>query len=175
MSSLPTIRVGIVSDTHGHLDERIVEILAKCDIAVHAGDIMNGKVLDTMHAACNKLVAVRGNNDIPELWPDGQHRALLALDDEAMFSLPGGDVVVLHGHEHGAMPCHASMRASYPDARLIIYGHSHKLVCDQEQQPWVINPGAAGHTRTHGGPSCLILNASESGWELTEQRFPDIK
>ena len=175
MSSHPTIRVGIISDTHGHLDARIVEVLSGCDISVHAGDIMDGGVLESMKSATDEIIAVRGNNDIPGLWRTDNNNALQDLGDEAFFSLPGGDVVVLHGHEHGPKPCHSSMRECYPKARLIIYGHSHKLVCDHDLQPWVVNPGAAGLTRNHGGPSCLVLEASESSWEISQHRFPDTK
>jgi len=175
MSSQLTIRVGIISDTHGHIDHRVVDALADCDISVHAGDIMGGKILETMQTATDKVIAVRGNNDIPGLWKTHEQHALQELRHEETFSLPGGAVVVLHGHEHGPMPCHDSMRGAHPHARMIIYGHSHKLVCDQDQQPWVVNPGAAGLTRTHGGPSCLILEASESGWNINPIRFSDTK
>jgi predicted phosphodiesterase len=42
--------------------------------------------------------------------------------------------------------------------------------------PWVINPGAAGQTRTNGGPSCLILEVSGEKleqWQITPYRFPE--
>lgn len=173
MSRHSTVRVGIISDTHGKLDKRIIEVLDDCDIAVHAGDIMCGEILKTMKKTTDKVVAVRGNNDIPAIWQDEHHDALLKLDHEAVINLPGGDVVVLHGHQHGPKPDHAILRRTYTRARMIIYGHSHKLVCDMDDSPWVVNPGAAGETRTHGGPSCLVLEAGDSGWDIKSLRFPD--
>lgn len=173
MPKSSTIRVGIISDTHGYLDNRIVDVLTDCDMAVHAGDIMGIEILESMRAATETVIAIRGNNDIPALWHTDHHDALHELDDEAVINLPGGDVVVLHGHQHGPHPEHSVLRENYPYARLIIYGHSHKLVSDQDSAPWVANPGAAGQTRTHGGPSCLVLEASETGWNLDTLRFPD--
>jgi hypothetical protein len=37
--------------------------------------------------------------------------------------------------------------------------------------PWVLNPGAAGRTRTYGGPSCLLLIAGETDWKVEVHRF----
>jgi hypothetical protein len=35
----------------------------------------------------------------------------------------------------------------------------------------VLNPGAAGRTRTYGGPSCLLLIAGETDWKVEVHRF----
>jgi hypothetical protein len=35
----------------------------------------------------------------------------------------------------------------------------------------VVNPGAAGSTRTRGGASCLVLSASETQWTFESFRF----
>jgi hypothetical protein len=36
-----------------------------------------------------------------------------------------------------------------------------------------VNPGAAGYTRNHGGPSCLILKASHTQWHIEAIRLHD--
>ena len=41
-------RVALVSDTHGHLDSRIAEVVGRCRLVVHAGDIGSSAVLDTL-------------------------------------------------------------------------------------------------------------------------------
>jgi hypothetical protein len=56
---------------------------------------------------------------------------------------------------------------------MVVYGHTHKKVIDDYQQPWVVNPGAAGSTRTRGGASCLILTACAQFWKLESYRFED--
>lgn len=168
---MPTRRIGILSDTHGHLDPRVLEWLGGCDVLVHAGDVGSGAVLDALTSTGAQVVAVRGNNDVPAKWPR-PHRALHALPDEERLALPGGLLVVVHGHR--VLPAsrrHERLRERHADARMVVYGHSHHLVMDRETRPWVVNPGAAGRARTFGGPSACILRASDRRWTLRSRRF----
>jgi putative phosphoesterase len=168
MSNL--VKVGIISDTHHYIDPRIVKAIQHCDMVVHAGDIGCAAILQALEP--HKVIAVRGNNDYPALWAATEKEVIDNIPEVAEIALPNGKLVVEHGHQHGnMMPDHASLRQCYPDARIIVYGHSHKMVCDQASLPWVINPGAAGRTRTHGGASCLILTASMDSWSLSSQRY----
>jgi putative phosphoesterase len=169
------MRVAIVSDTHGLLDPRIAALVEACDAAIHAGDVGDAAVLAALRPRQGQVVAVRGNNDIPGKWPRNQAETLARLPREATLELPGGTLVVVHGDEVNPVPQrHARLRRSFPEARAVVYGHSHRLVCDQEQQPWVLNPGAAGRARTYGGPSCLILVATPERWTVEAQRFPPL-
>ena len=169
---LRTATVAIVSDTHGFLDPRIAKIINNCHYAVHAGDVMAASVLHAMRPRSGRVVAVAGNNDIPKKWPEFESEIVQQLPHMAELELPGGILVVEHGHRHGHhAPRHALLRHTHPHARAIAYGHSHQLVCDQDEQPWVINPGAAGRVRTHGGPSCLVLTATRTHWALEQHRF----
>ena len=167
----PAKRVAILSDTHGQLDPRIAELVAGCDCAVDAGDIGGAGVLAALRPK-DPLVAVRGNNDLPAKWPPDQHSLLHGLPEEAGLSLPGGELLVLHGHRAGPVRSrHQWLRNRYPEARALVYGHSHRLVCDLSARPWVLNPGAAGRARTYGGPSCLLLAVSDRQWTAQEIRF----
>lgn len=157
------MRVAIVADTHGFLDPRVEQVVAACDVAVHCGDIGDG-VLPRLQPGTGTVVAVRGNNDAPatEAGP---------LAREALLDLPGGTLVVVHGDRLPASRRHAGLRRAYPHARVVVYGHSHRLLCDRAQRPWVANPGAAGRRRTYGGPSCLVLVAGPDGWRVRTRRF----
>ena len=86
------------------------------------------------------------------------------MNDE--LTLPGGLLVVEHGHRLGGMPSHDDFRWDHAEARLVVYGHTHIRVIDKKEEPWVVNPGASGKERTHGGPSCLVLHASETEWRI---------
>ena len=174
MNKTAQLRIGIVSDTHGHLDPRIAALIEECDIAVHAGDIMGDAVLQQLRPRSGQVVAVRGNNDIEQVWHHDEQEALATIEQEAIIELPGGNIAVVHGHQYGGdHPCHDQLRERFSEARVIIYGHSHKMVCDLETDPWVINPGAAGRIRTRGGPSCLFLETSNDEWQLSEKRFSE--
>ena len=164
--------VAILSDTHSYISPRVIKIVSQCDYAVHAGDIGCGEILSSLKPKKNKVIAVRGNNDHPKIWHEDEAHIVEAIGDIAELELPGGKLVAEHGHRHGIhMPCHEKLRKAHPHARLIVYGHSHKIVSDLEQKPWVVNPGAAGKTRTHGGPSCIVLKATPRDWELQQYRF----
>ncbi len=171
---MPLTRIttlALVSDTHGHLDERIAALVRDCDYAVHAGDILGAGVLAALQPR-RRVLAVRGNNDLPNKWPPDDAAILHALPLEAELELPGGTLAVTHGDRQFARADrHARLRAHFPRARIVVYGHSHFLNIDQTATPWVVNPGAAGRTRTHGGPSCLILTASRAAWHIEVRRF----
>ncbi len=164
-------RICILSDTHGTLDPRVAAAAADCDIALHGGDIGNAAVLEQLKTRGSQVIAVTGNNDTPDKWPPHDGAVLATLPDKAQLDLPGGRVVVEHGH--GVNPAkhrHQKLRSRYPDARAIVYGHSHRLTCDLDL-PWVLNPGAAGRSRTYGGPSCLILSVGQRRWRVAALRF----
>ena len=171
MSNAHPLTIAIVSDTHGQLDERIAALVRDCDYAVHAGDILGAGVLAALQPR-RSVVAVRGNNDVPHKWPSTDAALLHTLPLEAELALPGGTLAVTHGDRQFERPDrHARLRAHFQTARIIVYGHSHFLTVDQTATPWVVNPGAAGRIRTHGGPSCLILTASHTSWHVETRRF----
>ena len=164
-------RLLLLADTHGVVDPRIAALAAECDAVVHAGDIGNAGVLRRL-AGGGDVVAVRGNNDTTSKWPASEAAHLARLDEEVRLELPGGALIVVHGDR--VLPAarrHAKLRERYPDARAVVYGHTHRAVCDRGATPWVLNPGAAGRTRTFGGPSCLILEAAGRRWNVRLRRF----
>jgi putative phosphoesterase len=166
------VSVAIVSDTHAYLDRKIISVVETCDIAVHAGDIGNKEVLDLLHGATGHVLAVCGNNDAEYLWATAEANVVKALPRVAELALPGGTLAVEHGHVHGmSKPDHDKLRRAHKTARVVVYGHTHLQVIDRSEDPWVINPGAAGATRNHGGPSCLVLHASQQAWEIEAFRF----
>ena len=163
--------VAILSDTHSFLSPKVAKIVSQCDYAVHAGDIGCEEVLVQLKPR-RTLIAVRGNNDHPAIWHEDEAHIVEPIGHVAELGLPGGKLVVEHGHRHGMhMPCHEKLRKAHPHARLVVYGHSHKIVCDLEDTPWVVNPGAAGKTRIYGGPSCVVLTATAKEWTLQEHHF----
>jgi putative phosphoesterase len=169
-----TVSVAILSDTHGHICPNVLAVVESCDLAVHAGDIGCARVLDLLHSGTRKVHAVRGNNDVPGLWAGHEYDVVSALPSLAELQLPGGKLVVEHGHAHGwTSPDHDKLRAAHPDTRMIVYGHTHKQLIDRSASPWVVNPGAAGRIRNHGGPSCLVLQASVHSWDIERFKFSE--
>ena len=105
---LDTVKtVAIVSDTHGHLNERIAEVIQQCDIAVHAGDVGNAQVVQAMQPKLGQVYLVKGNNDVASKWPAEQKSVLAQLQECITLELMGGQLVVLHKTRwpHGTACC----------------------------------------------------------------------
>lgn len=165
------LRIALLGDTHGYVDSRVADVVNQCDIAVHSGDVGNANVLSGLQPRLGRVMAVAGNNDVPRKWPERDRDLIEALPATAKLDLPGGALVVIHGHQVAARARHALLRERFPDARVVVYGHSHLLVADDAAEPWVLNPGAAGRSRTFGGPSCIILSVSATRWSFQIKRF----
>ena len=165
------LTVGIVSDTHGHLDTAVRERLHGCDLILHAGDIGASHVLHQLRDICPVVIPVRGNNDCTGKWPQQDHPELAAIGEAARVELPGGSIALTHGDRFNPPSSrHEKLRRHFADTTAIVYGHSHELVCDQEVLPWVLNPGAAGKVRTKGGASCLLVSAGRHQWKVSKFR-----
>jgi putative phosphoesterase len=163
------LRVALLSDTHGFLDPRVGRIVAQCDLAVHAGDIGGLAVLQRIRPRSGRVIAVRGNNDNRKEWPHGDVHGLLALDRVARLALPGGELAVIHGHRSGPLyERHRKLREHFPEVRAVVVGHSHRPACDCAEQPWILNPGAAGRFRTFGKPGCLVLEIVDGDWSVEQ-------
>ena len=167
-----TVTVGILSDTHGYLDQRIAEVIRDCDYAIHAGDIMGAHILEQLHPR-KVVIAVAGNNDVAAMWNRNEADIVSALPKSTSLKLPGGTIGIEHGHRLGGFPDHDQLRWDHADVKMVVYGHTHKRVIDLQAEPWIVNPGAAGKERTKGGPSCLILSANETEWTIETVLFAD--
>ncbi|MBE9516878.1 MAG: metallophosphoesterase family protein [Proteobacteria bacterium] len=165
------VTVAILSDTHGYVWPEIIESVSRCDYAIHAGDVGGAHVLSQLQPK-KQLLAVRGNNDLPYTWEPDEHHILAGLDHTAELSLPGGSLAVVHGDRAGRVSDrHDNLRKQFPGSRVIVYGHSHQQTLDRDEEPWVINPGAAGRARTYGGPAWMLLSATLNEWRLETFRL----
>ena len=163
------MKVLLLGDTHGWVDDSIVELAAGMELVVHTGDIGSASVLAVLRSRCGNVLAVAGNNDVPKKWPADEHRVLSKLPKSLQIDLPGGVLAVEHGHQiWDTANYHSRLRHKYPDTQAIAYGHTHIRRIDTTIHPWVVNPGAAGRVRTKGGASCLVLTAKPTRWSVRE-------
>lgn len=174
LSQHDTLTLGILSDTHGYLHPKIANMITHCDIALHAGDVMGAESLLQLQPKMGKSFAVKGNNDAHSTWAQEHHEMLDDIPDLLELTLPGGILVMEHSHRlwhTDTEVIHRRLRDEHADARLIVYGHTHVRTIDNSHQPPVINPGAAGKVRVHGGASCVKLSVNEQAWSLQEYVF----
>ncbi len=131
-------RIGLISDTHGYLDEAILGYLSACDEIWHAGDIGDVSVSDRL-SALRPLRAVYGNIDGPDL------RA--RFPEILPWTCEGLSVCMMHiGGYPGRYTSQAKKELQRVRPGLFIAGHSHilKVVRDSSLGCLHINPGAAG-------------------------------
>jgi uncharacterized protein len=136
-------RIGLISDTHGFLDEQVFKFFETCDEIWHAGDFGSIELAKKL-AAFKPLKAVYGNID-------GQDTRAVYPED-LLFTCEKVKVFIMH---IGGFPPKYNPR-SRPLIRkhkpqLFISGHSHilKVMYDDELKCLHMNPGAAGREGWH--------------------------
>ncbi len=166
----PELSIALISDTHGAISDDIVALCNTCDLVLHAGDVMDAQVLHRLTPRMQQIITVAGNNDANGLFCS-EHNRYSPLPDRATVDLPGGRLVMEHGHQYGYSPCPTRMRDDHAQARALVCGHTHQQRVDQSALPWLLNPGAAGWERNRGGPSCLILHTHGDKWHVKPYQF----
>lgn len=131
-------RIGVLSDTHGYLDPRVLEHFANVDEIWHAGDIGSGMVLQHLREF-KPTRAVYGNMD------SGDVR--YSLSEFYRFRVEDVNVLMTHigGYPGKYNPWLLPMFKEEPP-QLFVCGHSHilKVQYDSTWQMLTMNPGAAG-------------------------------
>ncbi len=132
------LRVAVISDTHSPrfwkaLPAVVATQLHAVDVILHAGDVCTPDVLDEL-AAYAPVHVVLGNNDGPDVAAWGAPETL-------EMQLDGLKVAMIHnsGQKDGRA---ARMRRLFPDADLVIFGHSHIPWDTEWQGQRLFNPGS---------------------------------
>jgi uncharacterized protein len=148
-------KVALISDSHGHIDNAILEILNKVDEIWHAGDIGQPDIVEALPS--DKLIrAITGNIDDYELRKK--------YPETLVFDLQGLKVVMTHiGGRPGryANGVKTLIRSNQPD--VFICGHSHicRVIQDKELGCLYMNPGAIGHQGFHQMRTLLLFEVGK--------------
>lgn len=136
-------RIGLISDTHGFLDENVFTHFENCHEVWHAGDFGTIELANRI-ASFKPLKGVYGNidgNDLRTIYPE----QLVFMCEE---------VKVMMRHIGGSPPNYnpgTRKQLQLHQPQLFIGGHSHilKVIYDDKQQCLHMNPGAAGKHGWH--------------------------
>lgn len=138
------MKIGLLSDTHGWLDEQVFHYFEDCDELWHAGDIGHLAIAEKL-AAFKPLRAVYGNIDAQNIrvkYPPHLH-----------FTCEGFHIWMTH---IGGKPPHytpailTELQKKVP--HIFVCGHSHilRVIKDVQHPPLLyMNPGAAGREGFH--------------------------
>lgn len=155
-------RIGILSDTHGHLDEPIFRHFEACNEIWHAGDIGNLHTFEKLEKF-KPLRAVFGNID--------GHEIRQCCAELNRFTLEDADVLIKHivGYPGRYDASMKDVLVQNPP-KLLIAGHSHilKVMYDKKHQLLFINPGAAGISGFHKVRTLIRLSIEEGQFKDLE-------
>jgi len=136
-------RIGLISDTHGYLDENVFEHFKDCDQVWHAGDF-GPDVSKRLKEKFKIIKGVFGNID--------EHDIRHEFPEQLVFNCE--QVKVMMRHIGGSPPKYnpeTRKELAIHQPKLFISGHSHilKVIYDDKINCLHINPGAAGKTGWH--------------------------
>jgi uncharacterized protein len=159
------MKIVAISDTHAprrwkSCPPRVAEYLRQADLILHAGDVCTASVLDEL-AQYAPVHAVLGNNDGPDVAAWGAPETL-DLD------LAGLKVSMIHasGPSAGRL---RRMRRRFPEAGLVVFGHSHIPLDESADGLRILNPGSPTDRRRqpHGTIGLLTV----AGGRLEQARI----
>ena len=137
------MRIGVVSDTHlsrgnCELPAKLVKELKKCNLIIHAGDLVDIGVLDLLNKI-SKVYAVCGNMDCDNVSSK--------LGVKEILNVEGKKICVMHGYGHPDNFVDILKNEFFsekPD--IIIFGHSHVPKNEYIDGVLFFNPGSATDT-----------------------------
>jgi len=130
-------RIGVVSDSHEAVPERVRELLAGVDHIIHAGDLEGLQVLCELELIA-PVTAVRGNCDTR--GPLGR------LPWVANTVIGGARFIVAHKAEEGMR----AFRAEKAPVAAVITGHTHKPSATRRDGVLFLNPGSTTYDYGEG-------------------------
>ena len=150
-------RIGLLSDTHTFIDEKVLDFFKDCDEIWHAGDIGNIETADKI-SDFKSLKAVYGNidgQDVRAVYPKIQS-----------FECEQVNVLMTHiGGYPGKYEREMKTLIEKLKPKLFISGHSHilKVIYDNKNELLHINPGAAGKSGMHKVKTAVrfVINGKE--------------
>jgi uncharacterized protein len=161
-----SVRIGVISDTHGYLDPQVLAEFAGVDHIIHAGDIMDAATLEALGSIA-PVTAVAGNMD------DGK---LGKLPREVTGKV--GGVRFLVGHKRKRLMKRLSLgkieglgKHESPD--LVVCGHDHLPAVEWLDGTLFLNPGSASAPHFEDDdPTIAIVESGPVGLGVRFLRIP---
>ncbi|MGI9119066.1 MAG: metallophosphoesterase family protein [Acidimicrobiales bacterium] len=151
------MRVVALADTHlrsgssRRLPDAVLAEVEHAQVVLHAGDVVDGAVLDLLSAHA-PTHAVLGNND---------HDLVGTLAERLVLDLGGVRVGMVHdsGPRQGR---EGRLRRMFPDADLVVFGHSHiPWNAPGLDGQWLLNPGSPTQRRSQPHPTFATVDLVE--------------
>ena len=143
--------IGVISDTHGLFDERVLELFRGVRSIIHAGDIGDEEIIWRLEKIA-PVIAVRGNNDSDKMCFPLERMAII---EERTFYVRH----IFSTVEKMTPAQQRIIERHMPDA--VLFGHSHKAYSGIWRGTLLFNPGSAGPKRFSLPHTVGLLELSE--------------
>lgn len=153
------MRIAVISDTHiprraRDLPRGAWDVIATCAEIIHAGDVVDRAFLERLGAAA-PLHVVRGNND----------RSLQDLPES--LTLTRGDVTIAIIHDPGPSRGRRERLRRAFSTRVVVFGHSHVPVVDDDGDLLLLNPGSPTDRRSQPRFTMAVLTVANGEVDAT--------
>lgn len=147
-SSAESLRIGVISDTHGFLDPKVLSLFAGVHHILHAGDIGQPALILALEALA-PVTAVIGNTD---------HG--LSFRESEIVVLGGRRFFLQHIVDPRRLSEVVAARVESAQPDVVIFGHTHRRFSEQFDDRLYLNPGYAGKPRFGEPRSVALLEVS---------------
>jgi putative phosphoesterase len=151
------MRIVVLSDTHAprrwkSCPPAVAAQLRGAGLILHAGDVCTAAVLDELSQYA-PVTAVMGNNDGPDV-------AAWGAAETASLTADGLRIAMIHdsGQATGRLP---RMRARFPGADLVVFGHSHIPLDVAAADLRIFNPGSPTDRRRQPHGTLGVLRVAD--------------
>ena len=125
----------VFSDSHGNLSHMEQAVVAeRPDGILHLGDVVRDAQRLAQRFSDLPLEYVYGNCDGCESGPE----------TERVLTVEGFRILMMHGHTRGVKwgVERAVLAAQEAEAQVLLFGHTHRPLCDRSGALWILNPGS---------------------------------
>ena len=146
--------IGLISDTHvpnrgRYIPPKVFEIFEGMELILHAGDLVDEKVLDELKALA-PVESVAGNMDLIETREKLGEKKIIQVGD---FS-----IALMHGEGPRQEVANWAFDSFYNNkVDVIVFGHSHMPHVEYRENMLLVNPGSPVDPRGGSAPSCGCL------------------
>jgi putative phosphoesterase len=141
--------IGIVSDTHGHVESTraAVRMLESCQVerVIHCGDIGSEEIVSLFEGWPTHFVFGNVDTDEARLRGAIKRAGQTCHDRFGELELDGRRIAFLHGDDGARLRQTIASR----DYDLVCYGHTHVAEQHRDGKTLVLNPGALHRARPH--------------------------
>lgn len=135
------MKITVISDTHipikaKEIPQAVLKSIAASEMVIHAGDLVDLRLLKVLKSACPDVKAVWGNMDSQELRQILPQKLIFTVKDKFKFGLMHG-----WGKPDNLIE---NLSDAFKDHRLdvIIFGHSHQAFNKKVRDTLFFNPGS---------------------------------